>query len=217
MLRLLRLVDQFNAIERELPDGWANARLVLTVADDARCDRAATLLAPANPGRLGKTIRFATARRGTGLGPEGVRRLLKRLDHEGMVADLALTAVEAAAPEERPVRETLRGQWDKALAALPPDWSDLYAEIRLLSTDYLEPAAVLLAPLNPGRYGGETGFRFRCAQRFGYGVSPEMAGRCFERCEEAGITGTVEILRVLSDTQPVGTQGPVWLVGGRAV
>ena len=44
-----------------------------------------------------------------------------------------------------------------------------------------------------------------------------MAARCLERCDEEGITGELEILRVLSDTHPVGTQGPVWLVGGRSV
>jgi len=59
--------------------------------------------------------------------------------------------------------------------------------------------------------------RFRCARAFGYGVSPEMAGRCLERCDEEGITGEVEILRALSDSYPVATQGPVWYVGGRAV
>ena len=44
-----------------------------------------------------------------------------------------------------------------------------------------------------------------------------MAARCLERCDEEKITGELEILRVLSDTHPVGTQGPVWLVGGRSV
>jgi len=44
-----------------------------------------------------------------------------------------------------------------------------------------------------------------------------MAARCLQRCDEEGITGEVEILRALSDTDPVGTQGPVWLVGGRSV
>ena len=34
---------------------------------------------------------------------------------------------------------------------------------------------------------------------------------------DQGITGAVEILHVLSDTQPIGTQGPVWLVSGRNV
>src|SRR5207253_1228566 len=101
--------------------------------------------------------------------------------------------------------------------ALPADWSDLYAEVRFTSTHYVERAALLLAPVNPARYGGPNALRFRCARTFGYGVSPEMAGRCLERCDEEGITGEVEILRVLSDTYPVATQGPVWYVGGHAV
>ena len=76
---------------------------------------------------------------------------------------------------------------------------------------------MLLAPLNPARLGEPNALRFRGAHHFGYGASPEMATRCFERCEEDGLTGEVEILRVLSDTNPVGTQGPVWLVDGRVV
>jgi hypothetical protein len=93
----------------------------------------------------------------------------------------------------------------------------VYAEVRFDSTDYIEGAALLLAPLNPARSDGPYALRFRCAHHFGYGAAPEMATRCFERCDEQGITGEVEILRALSDTNPVGTQGPVWLVGGRAV
>ena len=89
--------------------------------------------------------------------------------------------------------------------------------MRLDSTDFLDRAALLLSPLNPARYGGPTGFRFRCARTFGYVASPEMVCRCLERCDEEGITGEVEILRALSDTFPVGTQGPVWYVGGRSV
>jgi len=44
-----------------------------------------------------------------------------------------------------------------------------------------------------------------------------MAARCFGRCDDEGITGEVEILYVLSDTQPVATQGPVWKLGGRTI
>jgi hypothetical protein len=44
-----------------------------------------------------------------------------------------------------------------------------------------------------------------------------MVRRCFARLDEAGIDGTLTVLRVLSDTQPVGTQGPVWYVEGKAV
>jgi hypothetical protein len=217
MLRPLRLVDQFTEMEHGLPHDWAEARLLLTVADDERCERAAALLGPANPGRLGKKIRFTTGRRGAGIGPEAMRRLLKRLDDEGVHGKLELLDAQEAPVEEVRKRESLRDEWEQALASLPPDWSDVYAEVRFDSTDYVERAALLLAPVNPSRYGGPAALRFRCAHSFGYGVSPEMAGRCFERCDEEGITGEVEILRALSDTHPVGTQGPVWLVGGRSV
>jgi hypothetical protein len=217
MLRPLRLVGQYTGLERELPRGWAEARLLLTIADDARCDRAAALLGPANPGRLGKKIRFSIARRGAAVGPEAVRRLLKRLDDEGIAGKLELLGAQEAPAEELRQRETLRGAWERALASLPADWSDIYAEVRFDSTDYVERAALLLAPLNPARYGGPAALRFRCARSFGYGVSPEMAARCLERCDEEGMTGEVEVLRALSDTYPVATQGPVWLVGGRTV
>jgi hypothetical protein len=217
MLRSVRLVDQFNGIERELPDEWSAARLRLDIADAGRCDRAAALLGPANPGRRGPHIRFTAARRGAGTGPEAVRRLLRRLDQEGIAGDLALVGADEARVEVLRKRPRLSESWIEALAALPPDWSDLYAEIRLDSTDFLERAALLLSALNPARYGGPTGFRFRCARQFGYGTAPQVVARYLERCDEEGITGEIEILRVLSDTVPVATQGPVWHVGGRTV
>jgi hypothetical protein len=217
MLRPLRLVDQYTEIERQLPRDWAEARLLLNVADDGRCERAAALLGPANPGRLGKKIRFNVGRGGAAVGPEAVRRLLRRLDVEGVDGKLELLGAQEAPIEELRKRESLREAWERALASLPADWSDVYGEVRFDSTDYVERAALLLAPLNPARYGGRAALRFRCARSFGYGVSPEMAARCFERCDEDGLTGEVEILRALSDTYPVATQGPVWLVGGRTV
>ena len=217
MLSPLALVDDFNRLERELPDDWADARFELTVADDARCDRAAALLGPANPGRLGKKVRFSTGRRGMATAPDLVRRLLRRLDVEGVRGELSLVRVAEAPAAELREERSLADDWEALLAKLPPDWTDLYAEVRVRSTDYLERAALHLSPLNPARYGGPTGLRFRCAQAFGYGVAPAMATRCFARCDEEGIRGTVEILRVLCDSYPVSTQGPVWYVGGRSV
>ena len=211
------LVDDFNRVERDLPDDWASARFLLTVHDEGRCDRAAALLGPANPGRRGSRIRFAAGRGGTGLAPDAVRRLLRRLDDEGIRGELELVAAEEAPERELPPRPSLREAWLRALATLPPDWSDLYGEVRFDSTDYIERGALMLAPLNPLRVAGTTRLRFRAARRFGYGAAPEVAARGFARCDEEGLTGDVEILRVLSDTDPVGTQGPVWYVGGRAV
>jgi hypothetical protein len=216
MLRLVRLVDQFSELEQGIEGTWSSLELELVLADEALMDRAAALLGPATPGRAGNRLRFATARHGRGIGPEALRRLLTRLDEEGIEGKLRLLRAEEA-ESQLSVRETLHDQWTRALAAMPSDWSDIYAEVRLDSSDYVEPGALLLAPVNPSRCGGVATLCFRCARRFGYGVSPEMAARCVQRCDEQGITGNVEILRVLSDTDPVATQGPVWLVGGRVV
>ena len=217
MLPLLPLVEDFNGLEGTIVDEWTELRLQLAVGDEAQVERAVALLAPANPGRRRSVIRFAVDRVGPGIGPPAARRLLRRLEEEGITGDLEIVSVEKVPPEKLRRKEPLREQWDRRLAALPPDWSDLYGEVRLDSTDYVERAALLLAPLNPARYGGPATLRFRSAHHFGYGVSPEMASRCFERCDEEGVTGGVEILHVLSDTDPVSTHGPVWLLGGRVV
>ena len=87
----------------------------------------------------------------------------------------------------------------------------------LRSSDHLEHAALLVAPVNPTRPATRLALQFRVARRFGYGVSAAMARRCLERLDEEGIGGELKVLRVLSDTDAVGTQGPVWRVGGKAV
>jgi len=217
----VNLVDQWQAIERGLPEGWGDARLRLTVADEGQCERAAALLGPASPGRHGREISFFVALRGAGPSPELVKRLLRRLDKEGIDGELELVGSDRPA-DDAPGAVTARWQpfaeaWDAQLAALPDDWSDLYGEAELFSSDYLERAALLMAPLNPARYGSKPGFRFRVARRFGYGASPEMARRCFERLDEEGTRGVVRVLHALSDTRPVQTQGPVWYLGGRSV
>jgi hypothetical protein len=217
MLRLVQLVEQWDPIVRELPDGWADAHLSLTFDDEAQADRAAALLGPLNPGRRRRELRFSTARRGLGTPPDNVRRLLRRLDEERIAGRLELLATDAPVAAPTVQLDTLADSWDALLAALPADWSDLYCELELSSTDQLERAALLLAPLNPARYGGTVALRFRVAGRRGYGASAGMARRCLERLDEEGVPGRIQILYALSDTQPVATQGPVWRVGGRAV
>ena len=46
-------------------------------------------------------------------------------------------------------RVSLAAAWDDALASLPADWSDLLCEIELTSSDHIDHAALLMAPLNP--------------------------------------------------------------------
>jgi hypothetical protein len=222
MLSLVRLGEQWREIEGGLPSGRSEARLALSV-DPAQRDRAAALLGPLNPGRAGSALVFSSRRAGGPSSPEGIRRLLRRLDREGISGTLELRGVaeaEAAPATDEEVRPTLVDVWDRALASLPPDWSDLLCEVELRSSGQLDRAALLMSPLNPARPAGEPerwALRFRCARRFGYGASPGMARRCFARCDAEDIRGTAGILWALSDTHPVGTQGPVWYVGGRTL
>ena len=213
----MSLVDHWSRIESGLDPRWNDARVALTIGEDERSERAAALLGPASPGRSGRTIRFVVARGGAGVGPEALRRMLRRIDAEGISGTLELVSSDAALPEPAIERASLPAEWDAALAVLPADWSDLLCELGLTSTDHLERGALLLAPLNPLQGGDKPGFRFRVASSYGYGASPGMARRCLARLDAAGIPGEVRVLSVLSDTHPVGTQGPVWYVGGKAV
>ena len=216
----MRLVRQWGEIERDLPDDWSEARLSLRVADADRAERAAAVLGPLSPGRSGDRIRFFCARGGGGAGPEAVRRALRRLDDERIGGELELVGSAEAARERDAsgaAAPTLTASWDTAVNSLPPDWSDLYVQADLRSSDHLERAALMLAPLNPARHDDRPSFRFRVARRFGYGGSAEMARRCFERCDAERITGRVEVLRAVSSSDHVATQGPVWYVGGRSV
>jgi hypothetical protein len=214
----VRLADRWRQIERELPGDWSDARLLLRVSDPDEAEHAAAQLSPLTAGRSGNEIRFYTARRGAGASPDAVRRLMRRLDGDGIRGELELVASGQPEPGVPAVeRSRLAEEWDAALATMPPDWSDLYAELELTSSDHLERAALLLSPANPARYGGKPALRFRVARRFGYGASPDMVRRCLERMDEEAINGQVRVLRVLSGTDPVSTQGPVWYVEGKAV
>ena len=216
--RAVSLVADWREIIEGLPEDWSDVRLRLTVDDEEAGARAAAILGPANAARRRNVLRLYAVRRGAGPSQALVERLLARIDQERIPGKLELVGV--GEPESQPVetrRPTLAGTWDASVAALPSDWSDLYAEVELVSSDWLERAALLMAPVNPARFGGTPGFRFRVARRFGYGASAEMTRRCLERVDDEHIRGELRILRVLSGTDPVHTQGPVWYVGGRSV
>jgi hypothetical protein len=214
----MQLVEQWNAIEQGLDPRWRTARLELAIEDGTQRNRALALLAPAGPGHLGQTIRFDATRSGAGVGPEAVRRMTRRLDEEGIGGTLELVSSDETPPEPVLARASLAADWDAAIGVLPADWSDLLCELELTSSDHIERAALLLAPINPVQGGTRgPGFRFRAAHTSGYGASSGMVRRCLARLDEEPIPGEVRLVLALSDTHPVGTQGPVWYVGGKAV
>jgi hypothetical protein len=209
------LAQQWNAIGSNLPEGWARATLRLELKDKETADQAAAALGPTGPYRAEPTtLLFGVARDGSGTSPENLLRLLRRIPG----GTLSLSGSQAA-PERAAGRviSPLTESWDRAIAGLPADWSDLYAEIQLTSTDFVERASVLCIQCNPRRDGQRAALRFRCARQKGYGVSPEMARRCFERCDAESIHGSIVVLRVVSGSRHVGTQGPVWLSAGRTL
>jgi hypothetical protein len=210
------LVAGFRALLRELPDDWADARFALKMSDPERAARAAGLLGGIGAGRHNDTVRF-TAQRGSGHGPDVVARALGRVDAARLTGELELVSSGSAEPVTELRRPTLAAAWDAAVGDLPRDWSDVYAELELTSSDHLERAALLAAPLNPARTGARPGFRFRVARALGYGAAPQMVRRCLERLDAAGIRGEVRIVHSLSDTKHWATQGPVWYVGGKPV
>jgi hypothetical protein len=219
MLRAVGLVAQWDAMVAELPAGWPEIGLRLRLARPEDAARAAALLGLLSPGVAGDDLHLRVTSHGA-TGPGVARRLLARLDEEGVGGTLELVGeVTAAAAHESVDAPTTRlaAAWDELVAGLPEDWSDLLCLVELRSSDELDPAALALAPVNPSRHEGALGFRFRVARRFGYGAAPGMARRCLERLDEAGIPGRLRLLEVFSDTQPVLTQGPTFVVSDRAV
>ena len=211
----MRLVEQWKGIESGLDPRWNDVRLSLRIDAETARERAAALLGPAGPGLSGNTVRFYVARGGHGIGPEAARRLLGRIDSEGISGELTLVGASEAEAAPKVARPTLAAEWQAALELLPSDWSDVVAELEFDSSADVDRAAVLCAPINPIQSTGRPGFRFRCASARGYGASAGMVGRCLGRLDEAGITGHVRITRALSDVHPVGTQGATFLVGRR--
>ena len=220
----MKLVDQWRTIEADLPPGWEDVRLRLTTEQPSDLSRAAHVLSPINVGKSGSALVFHVHADGGPQGPKAASRLFERLDADRTWCLLEQAAVQVressapatlAAPDAAEV--STAASWDVAIAPLPTDWTDLLCELELDSSDALDRVALLCAPLNPTRDAGRLAFTFRCSGRSGYGVSRAMARRCFERLDNDGIVGVVKVLRVLSDTDNVDTQGPVWLVGGKSV
>jgi hypothetical protein len=228
----MRAVEQWERIRESLPEGWQEARLAFMPEDPSAAAEAAGVLAPLGPGRALDSLRFHVRPSGGPSGVESVRNLMSRLDAKRIWGELGLIDVKVQEPERgeselvaqshvatdsgsAPVPELVEA-WDVELAKLPPDWSDVLAELGLESSDFLARAALLGAPLNPTRVPGALAVRFRVGRQ-GYGTSPTMARRCFERMDAEGITGRIRVLNALSNVENVATQGPVWRVAGRAV
>jgi hypothetical protein len=225
MLTSVKLVDQWAALERRLPADWESIDLRLRTEQPQELPEAARILGPMNAGLAGDALAFDVRRAGGAAGPEAARRLFGRLDEARIWCLLEQHEIVEAAPRmPEPASDaraseaaSVAAAWDSVVADLPPGWSDLLCRLEIASSTLLPRAALLCAPLNPTRDREHVGFLFRCARTSGYGVSPGMARRCFEQLDAEEIRGGVSVVRALSGTDNVGTQGPVWYVGGKVL
>lgn len=212
----MRAADQWVLLQEGLGSDWAEARL--SFAPEGSTTAAAAILAPLSPGRVEGELRFHVTRAGSA--PQRLRNLLERLDQRRVWGTLSLieaTRETPAAEAEASLTVPLADAWDDAVGGLAPGWSDLLCELELDSSDHVPRAALLGAPMNPTRNPEAIALRFRVSGKQGYGVSPGMARRCFERMDADGITGRISVLGGLSDAENAVTQGPVWRVAGRSV
>lgn len=217
----MKLADRFDALCAGLPRGWTQLPLRLVLADPASASRAGTILGPLSPGRSSEGFDLQTYASGQSApGAKAVRRGLAQLDAEGISGRLLTREPSdaSALPSrgDEPARE-LEEQWEALSDALPAAWSDVLLELELGSTGDVDRGALLLGPVNPLLQPDGRAFRFRAARTFGYGASVGMTRRVLQRLDEQGVGGSLNVVRVLSDSQPVATQGPVWRIAGRSV
>jgi hypothetical protein len=212
----MKLVEQWAAVQARLPGDWAEVQLTLETEEPRDLVRAAAVLGPLAPIRSEGALVFYVRRAGGAGGPEAAKRLFARLDEQRVWCTLRRGEIHERAPVEETARVSVAQSWRAALATLAEDWSELLCRLEIAGSDLLPRAALLCAPINPTRDRDSIGFVFR-ASRVGYGVSAQMAQRCFERLDEEEIGGSVTVLRALSDTRPVASQGSSWIVAGRVL
>jgi hypothetical protein len=215
----MKLVEQWDALAAELPSGWESVRVRIQPEQPRDLGELARLLGSLQAGHVGDAVVVTVVHGGGTTGPQAVRRRFAHVDEQRLWCGLARDGITVDEDAEASVADIAHGPladaWDAELAGLPSDWSELLCELELRSSDELDRVALLCAPLNPTRDGQRLAFTFRCARTTGYGTSPTMVRRCFERLDNESLPGRVEVLRLLSETDPVGTQGSSWLVGGR--
>jgi hypothetical protein len=214
----MRAAEQWAQIEQELPADWSETQLAFT--PEGSVAEAAAVLGPLQPGRVGNELRLHIERAEGGV--ERARNIFRALDRRRIWGTLSiLGSIRDVAPLVEPAGTerpgSLAEQWDAALAELPPDWSDVLCVLELDSSDHVPRAALLGAPLNPTRVHDEIALQFRASGKQGYGVSPQMARRCFERMDAEAIAGSLRVVYGLSDTENAVTQGPVWRLAGKSV
>ena len=222
----MKLVDQWHAMEADFPADWEDVRLTLTAEQPSDLPRAAQVLGSINVGRVGDDARLPCPKQrrpaGQADGVAPVRAPRSRPDlvpHRAVErADVCCADARAEAAEALRPTGSVAESWDRALAPLPSDWTDLLCELEIESSTLLARAALLCAPLNPARSGSAPRLHVPLLRSLGLRrLARRWRGDASSASTTRASSARRRVLRVLSDTDNVDTQGPVWLVGGKTL
>lgn len=104
----------------------------------------------------------------------------------------------------------LASEFHEAIDDQAQDWSDMLFELRLHEELRFDEARLAMAPAQLERKAGKRDlFSFRVSRVRGYGAHWPLAEACLRKLDDVGITGELELVRVLHDVDPNWTQGPV--------
>jgi hypothetical protein len=91
----------------------------------------------------------------------------------------------------------LADDFQRIVAALPPDWTDLEVDLRIEDESEYVDTAVALSQVNAQPYSrAEWHWRLLVAHSFGHAAAPETVLGVLARLDEAGVNGEMRVAEV---------------------
>jgi hypothetical protein len=98
----------------------------------------------------------------------------------------------------------LAPDFNEIVGDLPPDWTDLDFDLRIVDEDRYVEAAVLLSRVNAQPYSKhDWHWRLRVARDFGKAAAAETVGAVLGQLDHEGIAGEMQVREVREGRAPV--------------
>ena len=91
----------------------------------------------------------------------------------------------------------LADAFDRVVASLPPDWTQVELDLRIFDEERYVEAATMLAEINAQPYSRhDWHWRVRVAREFGHAAAPQTVRGTLGVLDQAGIEGELELREV---------------------
>jgi hypothetical protein len=91
----------------------------------------------------------------------------------------------------------LADDFDRIVAALPPDWTHIEVDVRIFDEERYVEAATILVQVNAQPYSrNDWHWRLPVAHEFGHAAAPESVRGTLRLLDEQGIQGELELREV---------------------